>query len=303
MESDDEIGEPKPRGRKPSSNNPRDLSGCWSVFSSLRPDLPATRSLQDLCDAMKPFWRGTTPNYTTVSSVLNHSRPASDIFLKALNGVSGLGAEGHSFRIWLLSSAEFEETIAGNPYETLRKLAVETLTAIELLSESEVDTPVMMAALGAPAKSPKKRIPLGEEIRLRLHIPFDSYVRVFSVDFAERPPVFYSLDPWLGLSGAPIAQGTRTLPEPPVDPIPVQGDASESAVIMIATRKPIETAWPDPQDGERAPRIAKEVVRKLAWALKGIPAEDRYVEVLRFEAYAPTSSEDRGKPAAIPLAS
>jgi hypothetical protein len=300
MESDGGDREPKRRGRKPTTNAPQDLNRCWRVFCALRPDLPATQSLQDLCDAMKPYWRGVAPNYTAVSAVLSHTRPASDTFLKALHGASGLAAEGHSHRIWLLGPGEFEETIAGDPYATLQALAVETSGALALLLQSD-DATLLMAALGAPATPPKMRVSLGAEMRLRMQLPFDGYVRILSVDLAERPPAFYSLDPWLGFSGERVDRGTRTLPGPTVDPIPVGGEAGDSAIVMIATRYPIEAAWPNLPAGANAPRIAKEVVRGLAWALKGVPAADRHVEVLRFEAYARTSSDDRGRPTPAPI--
>jgi hypothetical protein len=238
---------------------------------------------------MRPFWRGVAPNHTTVSAVLNHSRPASNNFLKAIHGASGLAADHHAYDIWLLTAGEFEETVAGDPFETLQKLAVEK-PKVELLLQSGHGTQVM-AALGAPVTLPKMRVPLGEEVRLRMHVPFDGYLRVLSVDLSERPPAFYSLDPWLGCSGQRLERGMATLPEPPVDPIPVGGEAGDSAIVTIVTKRPLEAAWPDLQLGENAPRIAKEVVRGLAWELKGIAAADRRVEVLKFEAYGRISSD------------
>jgi hypothetical protein len=214
--------------------------------------------------------------------------------------VSGLAAEGHSHRIWLLNATEFEETIAGDPYATLQKLAVDTVGGLALLLQTDDTTQVMMAALGAPAIPPKVRVPLGEKIRLRLRLPFDAYVRVLSVDLAERPSAFYSLDPWLGFSGELAEHGMRTLPEPAVGPIPVGGEAGESAIVLIATRCPVQVAWPNLPTGANAPQIAEEVVRRLAWALKAVPTVDRHVEVLRFEGYARASSDDCHGPVMAP---
>ena len=243
---------------------------------------------------MKPYWRNTEPNKTMLSATLTGSRPVSSAFLRALHSALQLDDDELEPEDWIrLSAAEFRQRLAAARTKDLNKLfrrivpsdapgIVDEIVVANRRSDSKTGTASagqVVLGMGSQRDGAEPVVSVGDQIQLRLQLPFAGYLTVLSADPGNPYPNFYSLAPWLRCTARRFDVGRLILPQA-LPLIPVNPPANvTSTLIAILTKEPPQLPWTRQQ--EELP-LEPEHVRSFALDVLRMAEQDRRVQVLDY---------------------
>ena len=276
-----ETAPKRPRGRPADTLGEHDLSDKLKAAREVFAD-HALHQNGAVQKAMKDIY-GSMPSESHFSSVIGGNKPLSRRFLDALHAAFSLPTYELASSIWIeLATDQFRKKLTdarfSDPRLVLRQIAI-TPPWLGIIRSQQ-----MLAAIGAPPRSARPWVFIGETVKLEVRMPFDGYLTVLSCDpkAADGKACFYWLDPLLGLDGEKLDQGRYLLP-PTGEGLPVGGEPSDSTVIALATREPISLPW----HKEIREGIPIECLRRFVTSIKGLGDQHRQISVLEFDVRYP----------------